>query len=532
MTVSEALQLPSFSTAQVIAGNIGLGNTITSAMILEAPDIENWGQKGQLIITSFYALQNLSGQALADFFEKLVRIGISALVFKSERLLHKAPPEVIAHCNKHAIPLLQVSRDVKYESILLDVLGPIMDSNLTLLNHFFDVHNQMMELALKQPSIYQILVRLKKALQADATFFNVTQNKKISSNPAQSKFVRFELEDLAPNRYQHYRYYRALLFYDDGFTANALAVPVPSSDENSYYLIIHDGLRSHQHIDIMTIENIVSLLQMETLKQNAIEQKLFVQNNNAVHELLNSSHASHERVDSLLNGLHLDRHPSYQVLMVSVRLPAGEENRYSDLIPPIRKRIKFAYPNLAYFESMDQIVFLHNFAREGQSIQMEEIKSNLERLLQDPHLPPFTYLAALSQSGNRYAIDGLNREVMDICRLFDNTREENRCIRYEDLGAYKLFLKVENAAELESYLDPRILRLREESRQLLNTLVILCESNLNYQGTAQRLFMHPKTIHYRVSRIQQLYKLDVHNTEDFLQILLAGKVLLLLNEHP
>lgn len=532
MTVSEALQLPSFSTAQVIAGSIGLGNTITSAMILEAPDIENWGQKGQMIITSFYALQNLSEHALADFFEKLVRIGISALVFKSERLLHKAPPDVIERCNRSAIPLLQVSRDVKYESILLDVLGPILDSNLTLLNHFFDVHNQMMELALQQPSIYQILVHLKKALRADVTFFNITQNKKISSNPVQSKFVRFELEDLAPNRYQHYRYFRALLFYDDGFTANALAVPVPSSDENSYYLIIHDGLRAHKHIDIMTIENVVSLLQMETLKQNAIEQKLFIQNNNAIHELLNSRHASHERVDSLLAGLQLDRYPSYQVLMVNVHLPAAEESHYHDLVPAIRKRIKFSYPALAYFENNDQIVFLHNFAREGQAIQMEEIQSAVDRLLQDPHLPPFTYLAALSQTGNRYSIDRLNREVLDISRLFDNTREENRCIRYEDLGIYKLFLNVENSAELESYIDPRILRLREESRPLLNTLVTLCESNLNYQGTAQKLFVHPKTIHYRLSRIQQLYRLDVHNAEDFLQILLAGKVLLLLNEHP
>ena len=66
-----------------IAGNLGLGNEITTAMVLEAPDIENWGQQGQMIITSFYALQNLSEHALADFFEKLVRIGISAVVFAS-----------------------------------------------------------------------------------------------------------------------------------------------------------------------------------------------------------------------------------------------------------------------------------------------------------------------------------------------------------------------------------------------------------------------------------------------------------------
>lgn len=532
MTVWESLQLSSFSSAQVIAGHAGLKNVITSTMVLEATDIENWGQPGQLLITSFFALQNLSENDLTDFFKKLSDIGISALVFKADRLLNCLPSYVIDLCNHYAIPLLQVSKEVKYETIITDILSHILDSNLTLLNHFFEIHNQMMAFALKQPSSHQILNYLKSSLHADATFYDATHNKKVSSDPAQGSFVRFELKSLKPDRYQHHQYYSAFLYYPDAFSANALAVDIPSSDGNQYYLIIHGSSQACKSVDTMIIENVVSLLQMEILKQNAIDQKLFFQNNNAIHDLLIGRYSSHNRVDSILNSLMLDRHPLYQVLLISVHLPPDAEERRNEAMVAIRKQVKLLNPNLAYCENNDQIVFLHNHTTEARTLQPKDIQASLDRLSQNSALPPFTYLAAFSQSSDRYSISRLNQEVMDICRLFDNNRQESRCVRYEDLGIYKLFLKAENLTDLESYIDPRILKLKKDAPELLDTLVALCENNLNFQKTARCLFLHPKTIQYRISRIQQIYGLDVHNAEDFLQILLAGKALLLLNEHP
>ncbi len=240
MTVSEAMQLASLSAARVVAGQGGLGNAITGAMVLEATDIENWGREGQLLITSFYALRDLTGEELEGFFAKLSAIGISGIVFKAERLVNSAPQSVAALCGRYGIPLLEIPKEVKYESILMDVLGQILDSNLTLLNHFFEVHHQMMALALRQPTVAEILRYLKNALHADATFLDNGRNRRVGSDPAQSAFVRIVLEELAPDRYQHYRYCQAVLDYDSGFSAAALAVPVPSSDGGSYTLVIQD----------------------------------------------------------------------------------------------------------------------------------------------------------------------------------------------------------------------------------------------------------------------------------------------------
>lgn len=530
MTVSEVLKLPSFLSACVIAGKDGIDNVITSSMILEAPDIENWGRQGQIIITSFFALQNMSDEALSGFFDKLSDIGISAIVFKPERLVSFAPEKIMELCDAHSIPLIQISKDVKYESILIEIMAHALDSNLVQLNRFFDVHNQMMVMALKHPTVSQILEYLKKSLHVDSTFYDSTHDKRVSTLPEHNRFISFVPEKFESDRYRHYRYYMAGLKYEDGSVEQAIAVAVPSSDRAKYYLIIHGDQEQQKSIDVMTIENVVSLLQMEMLKDNAVKQQKFIKNNNNIHDLLIGRYSSHEKIDDIMAGLALDSYSKYQVLLISVRFTDEKEKRFSEIMLEIRLRIKAVYPKLAYFENNDQIVLLHNYEKEEDELNIEKIGSVLEKINSDFSSPIFTYLAILSQSGDRYSITSLNREVMGIYRLFDSKKNENRCLKYSDLGIYKLFLNTKNPADLEAFIDPRVKRVKQENPELMKTLLALCNNSLNAQKASEVLFLHPKTIPYRIARIKQMYNLDIHNTDDFLQILLAGKIMQLLNE--
>ena len=150
MNVSEALAFPSFEGATVIAGEVGLLREVSTATIVEAPDIDVWGAAGQLLITSFYAFEGLGAAELASFFEKAAELGIGAIVFKPERLLAEAPAEVVRLCDEHAIPLVQVAAGTKYESLLLDVLGSFLEKALEQ-KAFYENNNLMREL-LTEPS--------------------------------------------------------------------------------------------------------------------------------------------------------------------------------------------------------------------------------------------------------------------------------------------------------------------------------------------------------------------------------------------
>lgn len=535
MTVQEALALPSLCTAQVLAGRSGLERQITSAMIIEAADIENWGKKGQLLLTSYYAFQGMIDEDLSLFFEKLEHIGVSGLVLKVDRLLHTVPAVVVSLCDKASLPLIQIPGSIKYEGILLDVFGHILDSNLTLLNRFFEVHSQLTALALRHPSILQLLQFLRRTIRQESTFYGMDDGIKVSSTPSLSLFEHLELTPLTETeRYRNYLYFHAALTYEGGRIDSALAVSVPSSDNSSYYLIIHDSAQALKPLDTMTIENVVSMLQMEILKQNAVEQKLFFRSNSIVNDLLNGRYNSKEKIDSTLHDLALSDHPLYQVLLFRLNFAEGvSAARREELLTQLRRRVKALYENVSYLQNNNRLTFIHNYAGPASSFQIPRLEALLKDLKSQRNPPEFHYLLGLSESQDRYCIINLNGQVLDIYKLFDNNGwDRDIAISYANLGVYKLFVDVDDPVVLLQLLDPRIRTLREKSPELLATLIAFCECNTSYQDAAKRLFLHYKTVHYRIDRIQKLWKLNPFDSEDLLQVLLGARILSLIGEHP
>lgn len=531
MTVREVLKLPSMEGASVVAGVEGLGRNVTNAMVLEGPDVEKWGRPGLLLVTSFYALEPLTDEARQAFFDKLAGIGIAGIVFKPDRLLKDVPASYAHACDSHAIPIVRIRPDTTFESVLMDVMGNAIDSNVTLLNHFFEIHRQTMKLALEQPSIHTIVSRLKDSLGHDATYYSRTDEIRISTDSERGSFFSAKLRERERNRYQSFHYYDTLLDYGRGGVSTALAARIPGLDAQSSYLIIHQDPSAVTPVEYMTVENFVSLLQTEALKEAAIDQRIFNRNNMAVHDLLLNRLPSREALDRSLKELGIDAHSRYQAMLLRIVIDDPErQGQLQDLLSAFRRRLKKARLNTVFFQSNNRITFLCNFPSRLSGFSAEGVTTLLEELGRDDELPSFTYLAALSETTDRFSLSTINEQVMGIYKLFGSDRAASRVIRYEDLGIYKLFLGTQDHARIRGYVDPRLSRLFEENPEGFRTLVTLCEENLRYNAAAERLFVHPKTIHYRVRRIRESYGIDVRDSGDLMQVLVASTVLGLLGD--
>ena len=528
MNIRDAMKLPSFASAEIVAGTDQLDRTVTSAMVLEAVDIESWAKRGQLLITSYFALQSLDETELEAFFQKIDDIGISGIIFKTDRLVRRIPLSMVELCERHDIPLLSVSKEVRYEELLMDIFGNLLESNLTLLNHFYDVHQQVMELASTQPTIYQILASLKHAISAEVTFFDRATPSKTSTANAPSDFASWKLARLESERYQSFTHYRAILEYEDGRRKIASVVEVPDRESDRYYLVVHADPNDLDRTDAITAESFANLLQIELLKQSALAHERFTQHNNTTLDLLLNRYPSHDEIDSALKNLEIDRFPLYQVALIAIRMAHSEDDhRKPDVLEAIRRSMRTRYAHFAYFVGNDRIVLLNNYEDESGQFKKGTVRSLLAALREDDSLPEFTHIAAISESSDRYSIGNVNKEVLDIYQIFGGSAPRNRCVSYSDLGCLRAFLNVEDFEELRSSIDPRILKLHDENVEQFATLVALCENNLHYQETAQQLFLHPKTVRYRVNQIEAVYDVDVHDPDDFLQILLAGRIMTL-----
>lgn len=79
----------------------------------------------------------------------------------------------------------------------------------------------------------------------------------------------------------------------------------------------------------------------------------------------------------------------------------------------------------------------------------------------DPRLPAFTHLAALSGKCDRQHISTANNEVVGMYRLFDANRGRNISACYD--GIYKIFLRLDDISSLDDYVDKKFVRLLDEN---------------------------------------------------------------------
>lgn len=536
MRVTDALKLPSLKDARVVSGSSGVDNEIQSVMILEATDIESWGTEGMLLITSYFALADFDDAGMRSFFSKLSTLKICGIVFKTDRLIAAIPELMIELSNELGIPIIQVSKDARYEPIMSDILGSIINSNITLLNRFYMTHHQMMTLALSQPSVPDILFEIKNSLKLETTFYNASRKNRTSTNAALANFSSLEMSsrDNPRGSYLSFHYLNVTLIYADGRIDTALSVEIPSSDGMKYYLILHRPPESFSQLDLMTIENFVSLLEMEILKTNALDRQSYIKSNSLAHDLLLDRYATTEAVDKALDELGIASFARYQAILVRVipgRHISGDRSMLQDIITAIRRAIRKRCVASAFYESNDRFVILDNIPDAADPISVDDV---MEAIADAKHSTyhDFTYLAAISHTDDRYHVGTLNREVMDVYRLFGDQITRDRCIRYEDLGVLRLLLDLPESIDVGRFLDPRLLRLREGRPELFETIVEYYRAGTSYQETAARLYLHPKTVQYRVRLAEELVGIDAKNPDDLMQVAFAGKVLEIMGDGP
>lgn len=529
LTMREIMRLPSLKDSKVIAGAAGLDHKVTNAMIIEGPDVEKWAKPGFVLITSFFALEPLAEHERREFFQKLEELDIAGIIYKPDRLISDAIDTYLAICDCSGIAVIQMDSSTTYESVLMDIMGHVIDANFSLLNTFYDIHQKTIRLAVEQPSTHEIIARLKAQTGYDVTYFDRTRNVRIGTDQKWRNFEPIRFEELHYPHYQGFHYFDAQIVYKDGTRGNVTALLMALQSGTPSYLVVHVPPNDISEIDRMIVENYASLMLLELLKQEAIERELFSRNNMVVNDLLQNRYSSHEEIDDAVRRLSIDSHKQYQVMLLRVSITdPSRSNQVHDLFSTFSRRIKQLYKNAVFFEGGDRIVFLRNHTSRSIGFSRDAITDILSDMQADPALASFVYLVILSDSTDRYSIEKIYGQVMGINKLFDADHLTDRCIGYGDLGIFKFLIEAGDLSYLASYIDPRLQRLQNENPEGFKTLTLLCECNTNFNEAARRLYVHPKTVHYRIRRIEERYKINIHNSNDMAQILMASKLAYLL----
>lgn len=537
MTIKQVLKNNNvFSNAVIIAGRSGIDHEISSVMVLEATDIENWGRSGELLLTSFYALQALDAESSRVFFIKLREIGISGLVLKTGRLISDIPSYLISYCNEFEIPLISLPKDVRYETIITSILEPIIDENVVLLNRHYEVHKELTKLALQDFSMEQILNHCQKATGLITSLIDDT-GKIYVGCVEKGRAYSIVTSSAAPTGgYQNFQYRQLALtapWEDSSITR--LAVEIPSRSTIHYLLLLHNNPDALNPSDYMALESMVSFLQMDLLKKAAVEQALFQKYNNLANDLLNGRLATQEAVDQALFHLKINAEPFYQVVMIQFPLlqdPLTEQVPVvSRIFQNIREQFKSSGYRYAYLQINNRITLICNIRSTHTGLLASSwIKELLRTVLEPFRLSDTPCQVMLSGISDSSHIHDLNHQVLDTQIIMNLFGQEQYVASYENLGFYKLFLDHRNLKAIPGLISPRNMRLKKEAPELWETLECFVSSNQSFLKTAETMFLHPKTIKYRMNKIQGLLSLDLNDPNQVFRIMLDARLFKLMEQ--
>lgn len=133
ITVTDALKLPAFQNAQVVAGSGGLDRRIYRVSVAECPefpiDVDIAGKTNQLFedgdffISSFYAVKD-KPEMLLDTIKLYNRFNSSGVAI-SRKYFEELPREVISYANEANYPLIMIDKTMAYANAISDVMKAI-----------------------------------------------------------------------------------------------------------------------------------------------------------------------------------------------------------------------------------------------------------------------------------------------------------------------------------------------------------------------------------------------------------------------
>ncbi len=112
-------------------------------------------------------------------------------------------------------------------------------------------------------------------------------------------------------------------------------------------------------------------------------------------------------------------------------------------------------------------------------------------------------------------------------RLPAQAEWDDRAIRFDDLGVYRLLAGIDDLGEVERFVQRWLGKLLEYDAQrgseLVRTLTHHVERGGNYELTAKSLIVHRNTLKYRLQRIRQIGDLDLSDPETWFNLHLATR---------
>ena len=296
---------------------------------------------------------------------------------------------------------------------------------------------------------------------------------------------------------------------------------------------IEQELRKKEQDVCMELENATINLQDGFLSEFAQDEVKKKYQRDIIHNILNGLLSSKEMTEAAAQ-LGMKESDTYRVvdfhtIKKNVQRKYTKEQLHE--VGVIVGELMYLLPDALIYRNMDQIVMIQQVDSNQTELEYQKEMEEIEEVIQRSIL--YRKKDTDFQIGIGKSVEGYQRlkesyheasqaiKYIEIIRLVTGDKNKS-VVHYSNLGFFQIFGKVDDMTELERCIPETLKKLYlyddEHKGELITTLQMYLRNNQSIKKTAGAMFVHYRTISYRLEKIKQISGINFDNANEVLAV--------------
>ena len=292
-------------------------------------------------------------------------------------------------------------------------------------------------------------------------------------------------------------------------------------------------LRKKEQDVCMELENATINLQDGFLSEFAQDEEKKTYQRDIIHNILNGLLSSKEMTEAAAQ-LGMKESDTYRVvdfhtITKNVQRKYTKEQLHE--VGVIEGELMHLLPDALIYRNMDQIVMIQQVDSNQTELEYQKEMEEVEDVIQRSIL--YRKKDTDFQIGIGKSVEGYQRlkesyheasqaiKYIEIIRLVTGDKNKS-VVHYSNLGFFQIFGKVDDMTELERCIPETLKKLYlyddEHKGELITTLQMYLRNNQSIKKTAGAMFVHYRTISYRLEKIKQISGINFDDANEVLAV--------------
>lgn len=539
-TVKDLLTLEEFNRAEYIGSKQSLAKNIKGITVIDSPDISLWLKGGETILTSFFPVKNLSDENMARWMHALADKKISALIAKVPKEIEMIPEPILSVCKERNIPIISIPNNIAFIDIIYKVTRKLFNRDVEKLEYFREIHHRFTELSIQNVDDEVIINTLESLIGNPVTIYNELFKVVATTDREVELFYEsrdFQIEENTKNTI--FPIYRRFVIYPrlQDRECEQIMIPITMVNQTKIHLVISAIHSGFSDFDFIAIENAATALSLNLAKKIAVSEVEKKYKNEIIDDLLSGDIKSDKDIDERARNINLDLNSRSAVVVFTLKYKdqktsgINRQRYYNMLINNIEYYLKDSIVR----ERFDQVIVIWR-VHSGQSNkkkEMDNIKRSLSHVVDKfessvDDVKVFLGIGTIADTV--YDLPRSHTEAQEVLEVSDMSYKYSPILSFEELGIYRLLYQFKHDNNILKEFIPaslqRLLDYNKSNREvLIETLSMYLQSQQNISRSADRLYIHYKTVTYRLEKIKEITQMDFEDANEMLSVQVGLKIL-------